>query len=102
MFPPLNGEHSEVIALLGIAHEVGHGLHHTLDERTGLLGGGLCYLQDPFLTKQLAVSILGLKTLLSLVFHILPNGEIHHTGNAIIASTTIMMRSVSRLEMDFI
>ena len=35
MFPPLNGEHGEVIALLGIAHEVGHGLHHTLDERRG-------------------------------------------------------------------
>ncbi len=35
MIPPLNGEHSEVIALLGIAHEVGHGLHHTPDERTG-------------------------------------------------------------------
>ena len=34
-FPPLNGEHSEVIALLGIAHEVGYGLNHTLDERTG-------------------------------------------------------------------
>lgn len=26
MFPPLNGEHSEVIALLGIAHKVGHDL----------------------------------------------------------------------------
>ena len=35
MFPPLNGEHGEVIALLGIAHEVGYGLNHTLDERTG-------------------------------------------------------------------
>lgn len=45
-FPPLNGEHGEVIALLGIAHEIGHGLHHTPDERTGLLGGGLYHLQD--------------------------------------------------------
>ena len=44
MFPPLNGEHGEVIALLGIAHEVGHGLHHTLDERTGFLRGGLYHL----------------------------------------------------------
>ena len=59
-FPPLNGEHGEVIALLGTAHEVGHSLHHTLDERTGLLGGGLYHLQDPFLAKQLAVGILGL------------------------------------------
>ena len=44
MFPPLNGEHGEVIALLGIAHKVGHGLHHTLDERTGFLRGGLYHL----------------------------------------------------------
>ena len=44
MFPPLNGEHGKVIALLGIAHEVGHGLHHTLDERTGFLRGGLYHL----------------------------------------------------------
>ena len=44
MFPPLNGEHGEVVALLGIAHEVGHGLHHTLDERTGFLRGGLYHL----------------------------------------------------------
>ena len=43
-FPPLNGEHGEVIALLGIAHEVGHGLHHTPDERTGFLRGGLYHL----------------------------------------------------------
>lgn len=44
MFPPLNGEHGEVIALLGIAHEIGHGLHHTPDERTGFLRGGLYHL----------------------------------------------------------
>lgn len=44
MFPPLNGEHGEVVALLSIAHKVGHGLHHTLDERTGFLRGGLYHL----------------------------------------------------------
>ena len=59
-FLPLHGEHGEVVTLLCVTHEVCHSLRHPFDECTGLLGGGLHHLNNPFLTKQPVPGILRL------------------------------------------
>ena len=56
----LQCEHGEVIALLGIAYEVGNSLGHLFNESVWLRRCSLQHFFNPFLAKHLALGIFGL------------------------------------------
>ena len=56
----LQRQHSEVIALLGIAYELADSLSHLADECLWLGRCGFQHFLNPFLAKHLALGIFGL------------------------------------------